>query len=118
MKIIRAVNVRESVVVETDMGKIILFGKIYVLAAGVACAKWVRGPYFPKVRIPAFGDYSDQNLAGTSDPVLVCLARRGFTQRDTEKYLTELTVPDENEALEENHSGQDMFGGTWPAPRV
>ena len=59
---------------------------------------------------------------GVTDPVVVCLARRAFTVRNTKEHLIlvhqTLDAPTVANARKELISGKDAYGGKWPAPKI
>ena len=123
MKILAAKKVRDAVIVTTDTRTLFLLGKRYPMQMGAVYVESTE-PAFPTVTIPATEGYGEQKLlSGTTDPQLLCLARRGYTLAEVgdwspEKPEIQMDVPDEAEARKELFSGKDIFGGVWPAPKL
>ena len=71
-------------------------------------------------RFPAFGEYPSLPVhRGTTDPSILCLARRARTvlnMTPVDGSQRALDVPDGKEAIAELQSGQDIYGGEWPVP--
>lgn len=95
-------------------------GKNYVLAWGAVFLVPFMSPDFPEweFQLPAVGPYPSLPVhRGTTDPIILCLARRARTMMNTaEIKMRALDVPDGKEALAELQSGKDIYGGVWPAP--
>ena len=123
MKILTAKKVREAVIVTTDTRTLFLLGKQYPMQMGAVYVESTE-PAFPTVTIPATEGYGELKLSsGTTDPQLLCLARRGYTLAEVgdwspEKQEIEMDVPEEAEARKELFSGKDIFGGSWPSPKL
>jgi hypothetical protein len=90
-----------------DMGMALLVGMIEV-------KPWI-------IHMTVDGKYHSVHK-GVADPVVVCLARRAFTVRNTEEHLIliqqTLDAPTVADARKELFSGKDAFGGKWPAPKT
>ena len=123
MKILRAKKVRGAVIVEAEGGTVVLLGKQYLMGAGVVYVR-AAGLQLSPVTVPASPGYGELKVeSGTTDPQLLCLARRGYTLAEVgdwspEKQEIEMDVPDEAEARKELLSGKDIFGGVWPVPKL
>jgi hypothetical protein len=123
MKILTAKKVREAVIVEAEGGTVVLLGKQYLMGAGVVYVR-AAGLQLTPVTVPASPGYGELKVEpGTTDPQLLCLARRGYMLAEVgdwsaDKQEIEMDVPTEAEALTELFSGKDIFGGSWPSPKL
>jgi hypothetical protein len=115
--------------VHTDYGKFLLGTKRYVLQAGVAILHPMDGTLkLPTVVIPSIGEVPEYDITphpellikdeGTTDPQLVCIARRGWSAHQNSDVPDESPVPTLDEAAAELSSGHDANGEPWPVPRV
>ena len=124
MKITNAKYDQAGLTVQFDGGE---WGRLdwkkHMLDYGVAVFIPPVGSGLPNwtLHIPSFQDDSPHDvLRGTSDPVLVCMARRAFSRMNmperispSEEYPEVIT---EEEASRELASGRDALGREWPKP--
>jgi hypothetical protein len=118
MDITKVTADEEGLVVESDIGQMLIGGKRYFLEAGVTMLFITKGPPEPKVVVPSVDGSSSVVLSGTTDPQLVCLARRGWSAHQMVPMPDEFPVPTVGESTAELASGQDVNGEPWPVPRL
>lgn len=113
----------DGLIVESDLGQMLIGGKRYFLEAGAASMLLLDGTPEPKVTVPGMGSRPTIDITGTTDATLVCLARRRDTAgreawEGLPKMNDELPIPTVEEARTELASGEDIYHGKWPVPRL
>lgn len=69
-----------------------------------------------KTRAIVHGGVELDVMYGTTDPVLVCLARRAWTAGNLDGGFRFIQIPTMEEAMQELRSGKDVYGRTWAVP--
>ena len=124
MNITKAVVEQELTRVESNLGRMLIGGKRQILEAGATPLLSLDGMLALTVSIPGLSA-NDRSIEieGTTDALLVCLARRNDTvHRDyvdgMPKIDEQMPVPTDAEAKSELISGEDSYHGKWPMPRL
>jgi hypothetical protein len=119
MKIVSANPDPHFLYLETDMGELAVWGRDYLMDAGLASVRGTNGnpPFFmEEFQMPEDKENNilPRKFRGTTDPVIVCMARRYHTFHNIEP--ADFPIPTMKEARKELYSGKDLFGGKWANP--
>jgi len=122
MKVLSANPDPHFLYLETDKGQIAIWGRDYLLDAGLSSVRGTNGnpPTFMReftIAEDKKNNIPSRKYRGTTDPVLVCLSRRYHTFHNLEKPA-EFPIPTLEEAKKELYSGKDIFGGEWSSPTL